>query len=117
MKRSHARAGLDKRTTQLKIWETYVSTIGPEKTVQVSKLLLSNLGGNDREWNIETLALATLREDFPDRFEDESPDAEVLQQEIPFRVQTTGRDVTGYVVFHDGRYWFGSERFVPSKDN
>jgi hypothetical protein len=92
-------------------WETYIPP-APSPTVQVSQMLLSNLGANDRKWSIETLAIAALNEKLPNGFKDESPKAAVLQIEIPFQVMKTGFDTKGFLIFHNGQLWFSSASFI-----
>jgi|SRR5580704_5699289 hypothetical protein len=92
-------------------WETYIPP-APSPTVQVSQMLLSNLGDNDRKWSIESLAIAALNARLPNGFKDESPKAAVLQIEIPFQVMKTGFDTKGFLIFHDGQLWFSSASFI-----
>jgi hypothetical protein len=92
-------------------WETYIPP-APSPTVQVSQMLLSNLGDNDRKWSIESLAIAALNEKLPNGFNDESPKAAVLQIEIRFQVMKTGFDTKGFLIFHDRQLWFSSASFI-----
>jgi hypothetical protein len=100
-----------KSAIQARQWEAYIPP-APNPTVQVSQMLLSNLGANDRKWTIETLAIAALNEKLPDGFKDESPKAAVLQNEIPFQVMKTGFDTKGFLIFHDNQLWFSSASFI-----
>jgi hypothetical protein len=110
MNRERAKPIIEK-AIQADQWEAYVPKI-KRPSVQVSKRLLSKLGGNDGNWNIETLAVAVLKEELPNGFDDESPTAEARQIEIPFKTTMTELNVIGFLISHNGQMWFGSERFI-----
>jgi hypothetical protein len=73
------------------------------------------LAGHPREPSFfDDIAAQIHLYDFPAGFEDEEPNAELLQERVPLERRTARENIAlpAHVIFHDGKFWVGGTRFI-----
>jgi hypothetical protein len=111
MKRDKARPIIERLIASRK-WHDPSKPIPGMPAVKIDAVLLA---GHPREPSfLDDIAAQIHLYDFPEGFQSEEPDAELLQVRIPFERQTKTENIAmpAHAIFHDGQFWVGGTRFV-----